>query len=75
MTVKEAERAFEEMLPCEFKGYSALYKSRYERPIEIRYKKGGSMLTSVYLVFEDERVGRRCTCEIPIEKLRLVEGE
>ena len=73
MTVKEAERAFEEMLPCEVKGFTSLYIHRYERPIEIRYKKGGSMLTSVFLVFEDNRVGDRCTCEIPIEKLKLIE--
>ena len=70
MTVKEAERAFEEMLPCEVTGFNALYINRYDRPIEIRYKKGGSMLTAVSLVFGEER----CSVEIPIEKLRLVES-
>ena len=69
MTVKEAERAFEEMLPCEVTGFNALYMKNLGRPIEIRYKKGGSMLTSVSLVFGEER----CLFEVPIEKLRLVE--
>ncbi len=69
MTVKEAERAFEEMLPCETTGFNALYMKNLGRPIEIRYKKGGSMLTNVSLVFGEER----CLLEVPIEKLKLTE--
>ena len=71
MTVKEAQRAFEEMIPCESTGFNALYVKNLGRPIEIRYRKGGSMLTNVSLVFGEEH----CLFEVPIEKLRLVEGE
>jgi hypothetical protein len=71
MTVKEAERAFEEMLSCELVGWDCFYREARNlgRPIEIRYKKYGSLLTNVSLVFGDERYIE----EIPIEKLKLIE--
>ncbi|MBQ3021925.1 MAG: hypothetical protein IJD91_01180 [Clostridia bacterium] len=72
MTVEEAERAFREMLPCELLGWDCFYREdrNLGRPIKIVYEKGGSLLTSVSLVFGDER----CIVEYPIERLKLVEN-